>query len=264
MPSSPTTPPKIDYGANAWSTCSHDGVVKVMAIGSCVIYAGSRVEVQAFDDWTLAIVCGDTSLLPKGRVFMSERAAAMLLDLGVPVVPHLRINWADSDTPGLSDHWWQKLVAALRKIDGMVSVNCMGGHGRTGTCLAILASLSGACKKTDDPVAWVRKVYCEDAVETKSQIDYVEAITGCEVAVKGSRIYTPVTPAASTGYWDDEKGVWIKGARPLSPSPSSSGSGSSMFPLADDDDDVDDPVIGSEEWWDEIEEENRHSRDGWS
>jgi hypothetical protein len=62
----------------------------------------------------------------------------------------------------------------------------MGGHGRTGTTLAILAHLSGACG-TADPVQWVRETYCQDAVETRSQIDYLVHEIGLTTGQGGTK-----------------------------------------------------------------------------
>lgn len=57
-----------------------------------------------------------------------------------------------------------------------VHVGCVGGHGRTGLVVAALASLSGV--KT--PLAWTREQYCEKAVESKDQIDFLAAEWGGE------------------------------------------------------------------------------------
>ena len=56
----------------------------------------------------------------------------------------------------------------------VVEVGCLGGHGRTGTALACLAVLAG--HPADDAVAWVRRTYCDRAVETDEQADYVRAL----------------------------------------------------------------------------------------
>ena len=56
-------------------------------------------------------------------------------------------------------------------LDGKnVYVGCMGGWGRTGLFLALLAKAAGE----DDPVAYVRKHYTPRAVETDAQRRYVE------------------------------------------------------------------------------------------
>ncbi len=48
-------------------------------------------------------------------------------------------------------------------------VSCMGGHGRTGTVLSIWAGLHDI----ENPIQYVRKIYCEEAVETVSQEMFV-------------------------------------------------------------------------------------------
>lgn len=48
---------------------------------------------------------------------------------------------------------------------GNILVSCMGGHGRTGIVLSIWAGLN----EIEKPIEYVRKTYCEEAVETLSQ-----------------------------------------------------------------------------------------------
>lgn len=51
-----------------------------------------------------------------------------------------------------------------------VHAGCIGGHGRTGTFLsAVISVMMGE----PDPIGWVRKNYCEKAVESKEQIDFL-------------------------------------------------------------------------------------------
>ena len=51
-----------------------------------------------------------------------------------------------------------------------VHAGCIGGHGRTGLFLAALyAHMTGEA----DAIAHVRKHYCEKAVETKKQVDFL-------------------------------------------------------------------------------------------
>lgn len=59
------------------------------------------------------------------------------------------------------------LYAALQGKD--VYVGCMGGWGRTGLFLALIAKAAGEA----DPVAFVRKNYTSHAVETPEQKAYV-------------------------------------------------------------------------------------------
>jgi hypothetical protein len=56
-------------------------------------------------------------------------------------------------------------------IDGKhVWVGCMGGWGRTGLFMALMAKVAGVA----DPVAYVRDSYTPRAVETAEQHDYVD------------------------------------------------------------------------------------------
>lgn len=61
--------------------------------------------------------------------------------------------------------------SAIAAIDGkLVYVGCMGGWGRTGLFLSLLAKACGE----KDPVAAVRQRYTKRAVETKQQQKYVD------------------------------------------------------------------------------------------
>lgn len=116
--------------------------------------------------------------------------APNLLKYNNPVV---YISCPDYSVPSLGKKFWLDLIDTINiewqagRITG-VTVCCVGGHGRTGTALSILASLTGRCES--DPVAFVRKHYCEKAVESKGQIEYIEAMTGTKVNIKiDKRIY---------------------------------------------------------------------------
>ena len=54
-----------------------------------------------------------------------------------------------------------------------VEVACGGGIGRTGTALALLATISGVAP--EDAVMWVRSHYHPRAVETRTQRRWAEA-----------------------------------------------------------------------------------------
>jgi protein-tyrosine phosphatase len=92
-----------------------------------------------------------------------------------PSWPHVIIDWPDFGIP--SDR-----VSLVNEINGLldrarrgeiVEIGCLGGHGRTGTLLAILAVRAG--EPASSAVAWVRHQYCHDAVETDQQAAFVES-----------------------------------------------------------------------------------------
>jgi len=52
---------------------------------------------------------------------------------------------------------------------GNILVTCMAGHGRTGMVLSIWAGLNGI----ENPISYIRKEYCNSAVETVTQEMFV-------------------------------------------------------------------------------------------
>lgn len=100
----------------------------------------------------------------------------------VPIV--VRLDWPDMSIPDMTRADWQWLSGRLRALRRPLHVSCAMGHGRTGTCLAILAHFWGQIPRKADPVQWVRDAYCQDAIETVSQIAYIERMTGRTVKAK--------------------------------------------------------------------------------
>lgn len=85
------------------------------------------------------------------------------------------VNWEDGEVAPLSRNDWTNILKEVVSIGKDVLVFCMGGHGRTGTALAILGGLCGAFNPKN-AVASIRKYYCKYAVETKEQEEYVKRI----------------------------------------------------------------------------------------
>lgn len=120
------------------------------------------------------------------------------LEWGYSHSPRIAIRWPDMSAPALTKQDWQDIADNLEQDNKPVYVSCNAGHGRTGTTLAILGCLLGAIPE-GCPVTWLRKGYCDDEVETQSQMDYVAKITGREVKAKphyssSSFSYTPPEP----------------------------------------------------------------------
>jgi hypothetical protein len=77
----------------------------------------------------------------------------------------------DYQTPPV-DKFTEGLQQAVQQIlaGRPVYAGCMGGKGRTGLFLSVLAKAFGI----EDPVAYVRKYYYSHAVETREQKSFVE------------------------------------------------------------------------------------------
>jgi protein-tyrosine phosphatase len=92
----------------------------------------------------------------------------------------IRLGWPDGGVPEMQEKDWRDLLDLLQELSRRrksclkVLVCCVGGHGRTGTALSILAALSGV--EPENPVGFIRQEYCRRAVETKPQCSYIRKI----------------------------------------------------------------------------------------
>ena len=98
-----------------------------------------------------------------------------------PTVPYAILSWADQDA--CPDNILQFVVPKLinRIQNGQaIEVGCMGGHGRTGTLLAILLGKIEKLKPLK-AITELRKRYCDSAVESMRQIEQVYVALGSTV-----------------------------------------------------------------------------------
>lgn len=181
-----------DAGAAAGTqytlACVHADPRLAIKLGETEIWAGPR-SLSILREWGLVISCGTPLYgVSSGLAPVSANEAAQLLlpdDLyHFEPPPMLALTWSDAGIPSLPISYWETLLTFLQGFHKDVYFCCDGGHGRTGTALSIIYGL--ACKKAVDPVAVIRKCYCEEAVETTVQIEYVEDITGHRVNVLSS------------------------------------------------------------------------------
>lgn len=114
--------------------------------------------------------------------------------------PTLDLDWPDGGIPRLDKDWWALMALKLRQMDDTetpgqnVVIACMGGRGRTGTALSILWGMLGlTLRKKDgydlDPVEAIRQLYDPDAVETNTQLDYIENMLGITLYTEASGMF---------------------------------------------------------------------------
>jgi hypothetical protein len=101
-----------------------------------------------------------------GICVRAERTQGKEMDAHVPIVDF------QTPTPAMRPAFEKALRVAMGAAlrEKMVYVGCMGGMGRTGLFLAVLAKAAGI----PDPVEYVRANYYSGAVETDEQYDFVE------------------------------------------------------------------------------------------
>jgi rhodanese/phosphatase family protein len=96
-------------------------------------------------------------------------------DQWMPPWPHDHISWPDFGVPADPAALGAALKDAARRArEGqVVELGCVGGHGRTGTALACLITLTG--ERPQKAVAWVRANYCDQPIETREQEGFVSS-----------------------------------------------------------------------------------------
>lgn len=88
------------------------------------------------------------------------------------VVPYLlRLDWPDRTAPAVGWQFWRALREKFRDGWNIVAC-CLGGHGRTGTCLAALLIEDGL--DSEEAIEKVRTLHCDSAVESASQELYLK------------------------------------------------------------------------------------------
>jgi len=90
----------------------------------------------------------------------------------------LQLDWPDGRAPEVTLQFWYELWDLL---PAKTVVACMGGHGRTGTCLAALMIASGV--NYYDALKDVRKNHCNNAVESVEQEKYLHALYCAHLSV---------------------------------------------------------------------------------
>ena len=125
-----------------------------------------------------SITGGPYDAFPRGRAFgVCVRAERKPRPEDMDV--HLPIRDFDvpEDDAAVAEALRRTLAAALEGRS--VYVGCMGGWGRAGLFMALLAKV---CWQ-DDPIGYVRELYTPRAVETEAQTHYVRTFDVAELRV---------------------------------------------------------------------------------
>ena len=119
------------------------------------------------------------SPISERRVDDPERGFGLYLDKQWnPTWAACVIDWPDFGLPEDPEAAANDIEAAFARArqGELVEVGCLGGRGRTGTVLACMAVLAGV--PGDEAVAWIRRAYRPEAVETPEQEEWVEWFAG--------------------------------------------------------------------------------------
>ena len=199
----------------------HTGNPVVFEVDGITVHGGGTSRQGG---WERMDVMPDLAMGP--RQVMSFETATKVPD-GFSCASHvggdtpliISIDWPDFGIPtDVGREFWLALVDDIKRLGiKTISTQCVGGHGRTGVQLSILAHMLGAIEKPDaySLIKWVQSNYCHHAVETSGQQRYVAEM--CELPV-GEELF-PVSKKKSNFQLTDEPvgaSYWGKNSKPKS------------------------------------------------
>ncbi len=186
--------------------------------GNPVVFEAQGIKVHAGGTnrqggWHVMSPMPDVALGPLGVIRSTKTRDVMPQGWGcsdkvsigqAPII--IEIDWPDYNIPNnLGREWWLAFVEDVKsKGVKSISTQCMGGHGRTGVQLCILAHMLGATSQSDaySLIKWVRERFCEHAVEAKCQQEYIAEM--CQIPVgKSSIAVQSHNPWAGQNFSDD-------------------------------------------------------------
>ena len=169
-----------------WKRC-HEGNIKVIEKSPTIpfnVYGAGGI--RGLKVWHNSIILDLANQVSSSVVeFQGIKPSDGLAMVTQPSYAVVKVPWDDGGAPwNLRQIFWIELVKWLKEQKREVIVCCMGGHGRTGTALTILACLLNPeiPRFYGCPVSWIRHRYCDSAVETYEQMQYIEVI--CNVITK--------------------------------------------------------------------------------
>ena len=152
-----------------YKSCFHSGAQPLFIIGDrSFAGAGQSSMTQNYD---VNLKCNGVVMDTSGKsVIKTSKRFKELERLG-RVRDYVSIDWQDMSVPAVQPEFWQKFVELLPEKCHVV-VNCVGGHGRTGTALACLYLAHADCTAWE-AIEFIRSDYCSYAIETDEQENYI-------------------------------------------------------------------------------------------
>ena len=213
------------YSATNYSSwnCSHNGSVLVAKRGDIELYGGGTSKGVTCTGMDIVLDLTGNYSPTAWPLPESWKSRALILPPRV-----IKMSVQDMKAPWDIDmHFWKvfwgdlvneaviKKGVSHRRL--RVLTLCMGGHGRTGTITAALLKASGFKVPDGDYVGFIRNRYCNKAVESADQIEYLRTL-GIYVPHSGSKSSGPTyssgpvnSSSPNTGYRPQEKDSDKKG-----------------------------------------------------
>lgn len=177
-PSASTTPGVTQY-STGYKSCSHPGDKVIFDFEGKQLFGSNNSSIDEWSGkWDLIIDLAGVVNVPNVVPFISAAAPKRFRALDKLVgkekeLPSevLRLYWNDMGIPPVGLNFWRALWAEL---PAKTVIACMGGHGRTGSCLAAFMISCGVDYYS--AVETVRTEHCKKAIETVSQERYLHEL----------------------------------------------------------------------------------------
>ena len=88
----------------------------------------------------------------------------------------LFVEWADYSGPTSTVLKYAEWTAQQWAEGKSIQFGCVGGHGRTGTFLALVLLNAGMAITDEEVIKWVHENYCKDAIESTGQKTAIKAL----------------------------------------------------------------------------------------
>lgn len=173
--------------------CTHGGVEETFITDGGVIVQGTGSRKGQGWQSLMPDEQPDLVIGPKGQIDPPTVVGFNFTDMTDDFPDRMvGLKWRDGSIPNVTSQFWHDLAQEIRTNDDIevVQAQCMGGHGRTGTALAILAGLllDAGFDDVSDVLEFVRDSYCKRAVESKSQIEHISTVLDLDIgSASGSK-----------------------------------------------------------------------------
>jgi protein-tyrosine phosphatase len=164
------------YGTETGTTyrkpCPHPGTKPLFKIGAREFAAANSGGISTGERSAQAVIdCAGVASRTRSLFVEGTNKYKVLNDDSERDL--IRLHWQDMGVPPVGRKFWRKLVKMLP--EGRTVACCIGGHGRTGTCLASIL-VANDRMTGDEAIDFIREYHCDRAIETTGQEQYIRSL----------------------------------------------------------------------------------------